>query len=325
MSVINVNLDLLERKSDSIINLARTLQSYNKAVDGISLKLSMNILAQSRLDFKLREVHDQILNEAARMETLGNALVQVARSYKTTEAKLVGLCDAKSLSEIQNGSQINLVVNRMLDKIAENLRYLLVSLGILKSEKQERIEGVSVSERQEHEMDLYMQQQVAELNKNEHFSDENWKKASVSERKAILQDYITHISTIMGLPSVAIRWEYSQAEDGYATMGYYSSGNNSVTINEWVLSEGDENGFSSYGLVSTVVHEMRHYYQQEVVRNPDKYVVSAETIQEWENSFNNYKSTEEFMEEYGMSRKNAHKAYQDQAIESDARWFAKQK
>lgn len=324
MSVINVKLERLDQESDSIIKLARALRDYNETVGNISLELSMDILARKRLDLMLRKVHDQILNEAAKMETLGGALAKIAQSYRATETKLIGLCDTKRSSPVRDSSQAERLADKA-DNFIEDLRYTLVNIGISKAERQERAEGTPVSERQEHEMDLYMRQQVAKLNKDPRFSKKTWKKASVEERKEILQDYIAQISTIMGLPPVTIRWDDEEEEDGYATMGYYSPSSNSITINEWVLREGDKNGFPSYNLVSTVVHEMRHYYQQEAVRDPDQYVVSEETIQAWEDSINNYKSTEEFMEEDGMSKKKAYKAYKDQEIESDARWFAKQK
>lgn len=317
MSVISVCPDRLEKESASIIQLAQTLRDYNKTVSSISVRLSMKIVAQRRLDLMLKEASEQILSEAAKMETFGGALAQIARKYKETETKLTSLCNDKFVAQSQESEQIN----QLLQTIKENLRSALVQLGLIKAEKQERVEGEPVTQRQEREMDLYMRNEATKLRKEERFSEKTWKKASLEERKEILQEYISRISGIMGLPPVTIQWDYKESENGYVTMGYYSQNGDVVAINEWVLSEGDKNGFLSYDLVSTVAHEMRHYYQREAVRHPEKYVVTADTIQKWEESFNNYRSQEDFMVDYGMSSSEAFRAYQDQAVEVDARWF----
>ena len=59
------------------------------------------------------------------------------------------------------------------------------------------------------------------------------------------------------------------------------------------------------------------------IKNPDKFVVTEESIEKWEKSYEEYKDQEDFEAE-GMSEKDAFKAYRDQEIEQDARNFANQ-
>ena len=136
-----------------------------------------------------------------------------------------------------------------------------------------------------------------------------------------MQRFINSVAAEMGLPEVTINWDYLPAKDGYVTKGSYSDGSRSVMINEWILE--NKSGDDSYTLFSTVVHEMRHYYQHEAIRNPDQFITTQETLDSWKSSIDNYKSSAGYMRE-GMSREEAHKAYRAQTIEVDARSFAKQ-
>jgi len=125
----------------------------------------------------------------------------------------------------------------------------------------------------------------------------------------------------MGLSIGAINYTYSESENGYYNCGSYTPNTNTVSINEWVVEGND--GINSYKLLTTVVHELRHAYQHAACDNPDQYVVSDETINTWRESFNNYKSSSGFEKE-GMSPSEAYNAYRNQAVEKDARKFAKQ-
>ena len=76
--------------------------------------------------------------------------------------------------------------------------------------------------------------------------------------------------------------------------------------------------------MTTVVHELRHAYHHAAVDNPTRFQVSQETIDAWKDSFDNYRDTGDFMDDYGMSRQEAYDAYRNQDVERDARWFAGQ-
>ena len=117
----------------------------------------------------------------------------------------------------------------------------------------------------------------------------------------------------------SIKFFYAESQNGYYTLGQYSHSKRTVSINEWVI----ETRRDSYSLMKTVVHEMRHAYQHSACDNPDQFIVSEETIQKWQNSFDNYKSQSGFMST-GMNESEAFRAYRNQAVEADARNFAKQ-
>lgn len=326
MSYFNVNKDRMQTSSDAFIRLARTLSSYSSTLTSINSNLGINSAARTSLRRALRNVSNQIIDEAASMHTLSDALNTIANEYQRAEEKLLGYAtfeqpeiDYVYSGEKKEGFWDN--IKKKIAKIREEIRYWLVDHGIIKAERQERVEGQPVTERQEHEMDLYMKQEVTKIRKEERFSEETWRNATVEERKKILQDYLDRIYEIMGLPRVELEWADVEQENGYALMGYYSDDTRSVTINEWMIREGDANSFNSYELIPTIAHEMRHYYQKEAIRNPDKYVVTEETIQAWEESFANYRDQSGFERDFGMTPQEAFEAYQNQTVEVDARWY----
>ena len=157
------------------------------------------------------------------------------------------------------------------------------------------------------------------------YSEQNWKNASPEERQKLLKNYIKEITAILGLNITDIDFsDYEPMDkDGYATMGYYNPSDDSVHINPWIIAEGDANGFKSYNLYTTVAHELRHAYQHAACNDHSRFVVTDETIASWQKSIDEYKSTEGF-EKGGMSHDDAYKAYRNQTIERDARWFAGQ-
>ena len=66
----------------------------------------------------------------------------------------------------------------------------------------------------------------------------------------------------------------------------------------------------SYSLLETVSHELRHAYQREAIDHPTDYMVSQETIDSWQNTFDNYIDPNVDM-----------KKYRSQDVEVDARDF----
>lgn len=328
MSKVNVRTDYMDRETAALQELSRTLKDYNDAVTRVHKKLRMKVRAQESLDQELRMLSDQILQEGARIDSLTGALECISQQYKKTEAKVLGLCTTPALAVHESTEK---AVNAVKDawaklaewknKVCEDFRFWLVDHGLGKAERQKRVEGEPVTYRQQREMDRYLQQEIAAIKSDSRFSENTWKKASINDRKQILQDYLVRIAAILGLPALTIQWIYRQPQNNSVNRGSFSyggvAGKSSVRINEWVIQNGD------YTLLSTVVHEMRHYYQHEAVAHPEQFMVSAETIQSWEDSFKNYKSQSDFMAD-GMNSHDAMEAYRNQAVEVDARWFARQ-
>lgn len=321
MSRYSVDADRLDDGALSVYRMADALRTYSETVIGIYSKIENNEYVKAEFNRSIKTINDVILGQAAKLDSLADAVEYIARSYREADKKIMdrGLAGGNLLSGVSfAGWRFD------WGAFLKDIRAWFINHGIIKTTKQKREEGEPVSTYQQQEMDRYMQDEIAKLNKKSQYSKEVWKKSSTSERKAILQNYIKEISTIMGLPEVKIKWTYTESQNGYANLGAFSNGTKSVSINEWIVEEGDKSGFPSYNLFSTVVHEMRHYYQHEAVEHPERYVVTEETISSWRDSFKNYKTSEGFMRSCHMSQRDAFNAYRNQAVEQDARWFAKQ-
>lgn len=270
----------------------------------------------------LLHIERSVMDEALGMRSLSGALEKISAYYRNTERKILSAGDkniAKEKTEDSSGG--NSAPGRT---IGQMFRDLLVTLGIVRAEKQTRTEGEAVHIAQEREMNRYLQNEISKILRKKEYSKKTWNQASVEEKKVILNKYLQEVAGVMGLEVGEIVFTYSGVSDGTYNKGAYSSDINTVSINEWVLENGGKDNIEdSYCLLNTIVHEMRHAYQWNVCENPEQFVVTEETIQKWQNSMDTYKSQSGFMAE-GMNEDDAYEAYRRQDVEVDARWFAKQ-
>ena len=169
----------------------------------------------------------------------------------------------------------------------------------------------------EMKMDHKMRSEALALLSDPSFSADSWKKMSSADRQTALDSMVGRMNSILGTSVNASAVPYS--EPSLESRGYYSPMDNSVHVNSYVMN-------SSGGAVlrQTVVHEMRHAYQNYCINNPDKVLVSKDTIQKWadNNLPGHYISVDKNAPE---SVKAAQfKAYLAQPIEWDAKNFAGQ-
>lgn len=151
-----------------------------------------------------------------------------------------------------------------------------------------------------------MHSQVDSLFDNAYYGEKNWSRATASERKAILNSLKDELNAIYGTNVTAdIDYYYGPSNE----YGYYNEVDNMVHINV-----NSFNTHSREDVMNTVVHEMRHAYQYEVIQNPDQYIVSNDTVKTWENNWYNYISYKPELNNYD--------AYYGQPIEADAFGFA---
>lgn len=155
--------------------------------------------------------------------------------------------------------------------------------------------------------DKAMASQLKKLLKKKRYKRSTWKKATVKERKKILLDLFEDIQKIYGVSVSKLVIEPIECEGGIA-WGYYNDAESLICINEDVLS----NPKNYKKIMDTMMHEMRHAYQHEVVRNPKKFKVDEKTVEEWSKNIKDYKTVED----------DGYAAYRDQPIEKDAREFA---
>lgn len=315
----SINVMKINDEIDRISSYATEMKKIQQSVEKIRNCIDNSCFAMQQERNLILKIEEAILEEAVGMDSLSEALSKIVEHYLDTERSVslgVGQVYSEQLNEEITSSEQE-------ELLWQKVRSLLLSLGIIKPQKQERVEEQIVTDLQQKEMDLYLKKEIEKILKKKRFSKKTWKSADMEERKKILDEYLQEVAAVMGLKIDNIQYSYLEKEDDTYNMGSYSSSSNTVKINEWVLENGGKDGVKdSYYLMTTIVHEMRHAYQHAACDNPDQFVVTEETIQKWQESFDNYKSKSGFMKE-GMDEKAAYKAYRDQIVESDARNFAK--
>lgn len=237
----------------------------------------------------------QMLEEAAKADTLADALREVAQFYLHTELKI-----RDSLGgEADIGTEKRGFFKRFWDWVTG---------------KEPDTAYTATTSEQEQAADREFQAQIAALTDSSRFSEETWQRSSVEERKNILNDYMNEVAAILGVDVVSnINYTNTPpSDDGTYNLGAYQHGSRTVNINEYILTHDAQ--FGSYQLMSTVVHELRHAYQHSAVDHPEQYQVSKETIDSWKESFRTY----------NQEQAKGFDAYRNIVVERDARWFAGQ-
>jgi len=152
-----------------------------------------------------------------------------------------------------------------------------------------------------------------------------WELHTSSKRKQLLEQLYANIQKTMSTSISGLRWEsYGSSGDirgGYAYQGGQPS--NVMTLNEDLLSDAA----SSYELLRTVIHEVRHAFQQEAVLGLNNHVVCKNTINAWARNLpsnaKGYISGSPGYFDNTPPNRNIEK-YVTQAIEWDAKCFSKQ-
>lgn len=319
MTTYKINTAQASNSTAQLRNIGSSLNTLQSQLHTVRTSMDVQTLSINRLKALIRTSESNILDIAADMDTLAEALDTVINYYISTENSILSTigCAAPSADTTADSDG---AFRNWIQQLIDRFREWLISIGI----DLNPTEG-TITKSQEEEHDLYMRSQIDALLEQERFSESYWANASVEERKEILNEYLQEVAAIMGLSIGAINFTYTEGQTvngvTYFNMGSYNSRMNRVSINEWVLEHPSIN---SYSLMETIVHEMRHAYQHAACENPENFNVSAETIAQWQESFDNYRSSSDYMRDYGMSQSEAHEAYRNQAVEQDARRFAGQ-
>ena len=158
--------------------------------------------------------------------------------------------------------------------------------------------------------DWKMKEAITVINQKEKYSGDTWNEATVEERKKLLEQYMKEVTDVYGIRvKEEIHFFYQEPEDNMITEGYYSHGENEVSVNEYII--GEYRSKESYNrLFDTIRHELRHGFQYSAVEQPEDFIVSPDTVQSWKENFADYKKPEDNFEDY-----------QEQPVEKDARDF----
>lgn len=158
--------------------------------------------------------------------------------------------------------------------------------------------------------DALMQDEMSDIFQSRALNITAWHNASTEKKKEMVQQIVDEINRIQGTKiTQPVNFFYEPPEDNMITMGYYQDSLKRVSINIYAMEH------RSYShVMDTIVHEMRHAYQHEVILRPGDFAVSEETAKSWDANFDNYISYDSNLDNFDE--------YQDQPVEADARGYA---
>lgn len=308
MGNIDINTKKILMSSQDIMDIAIRMRTLKRELEQTKQRGGLSGPSGMQVSQSIRRIIEEVGEEAAKMDSLGDALQVIANRYRETETAIVsaGNANTETLASAKNPSQST------DSKSGKDKRNLWQKFWDWVFQKKPT-DRDTTTEEQEKAADKAMKKKMQKLLQQEKYSEAHWDRASVEERKQILQDYMDEVIKIYGLRDVKskIRWESKQPfENGGVTMGYYRDSFHTVTLNEEVLR--DNTGVDSYLLLGTVAHELRHAYQHEAVSHPTDYMVSQETLDTWKHNLD---------PKFYISYEKDPSGYYNQPVEKDARDF----
>lgn len=325
MTRFSIDVNATKSQSTSIGSIAANLRDNSRRISSASANISQVMSGQSGTNVyaSLSAAAQKLLTEAARMEDLGSALEHIAQAYERSDESAVELVKAAALTTSgtvaipsKGSDDINGFIDGLIKTITKWVNDVIswITGGSSEGENPSEPHTPTIKE-QEKAHDLAMQKEVFDLLKTDRFSKETWAKATVEERKQILMALVPAIAGVYGIHTP----EHIVIKSlGANTRGSYSDKTDTVCINEDYLSQSD-----SYAITQTMIHEMRHAYQHEVVKNPENFTVSEETVAAWRDNFEpgHYRGVGR---EAPDGHRYTYEEYVTQPIEWDAKNFAKQ-
>lgn len=302
---MKINIEKTITSSKEIIHVSGVLDRARTAVGNIKLDGLIEAKYREHIDQSLMRVMNNLADEAVYMKSLGDALEMIAQKYLETEKKLLKSPESRVVASYRN-------VQKAFDGNKNDWSQLFQMVWLwIKQKDTEGRESTTIE--LEWAADRAIKRKLWSVLQDEKYSQRNWEKSSVEERKQILQDYLSDAIKVYELDNVnqSILWEsHADSEDG-VLMGRYFPDSHQIALNEQVLLDKSTKG-NSYELVGTVGHELRHAYQCESIDNPQKFMVSEETIAAWKKNF---------MADDYIEYKDDLNGYQTQVIEADASEF----
>lgn len=325
MTRFSIDVDAARSQSTSIGSIATSLRNNSKMIRNASANIAQVMSGQSaaNVSVSLSAAAQRLLTEAAHMEDLGSALEHIAQAYQRADESAIELVKAASSSApgavvapVDGADDVGSFISGLISTITKWVNDVInwISGGSGEGENPSEPHTPTIKE-QEKAHDLAMQKEVFDLLKNDQFSKETWAKATVEQRKQILMALVPAIAGVYGIHTP----EHIVIKSlGANTRGSYSDKTDTVCINEDYLSRPD-----SYAITQTMIHEMRHAYQHEVVKNPENFTVSEETVAAWRDNFEpgHYRGVGR---EAPDGHRYTYEEYVTQPIEWDAKNFAKQ-
>lgn len=287
MSEFSISTGNTENAAENFLSIERKIDSISNDIDDCRSNLSsMKGLTAEIIKRKLRSLQREVIESASHMSTISDALRKVNEIYIKHENNVL-------TSEFSNSKTSGKDKRGWFRKFVDML-----------FDRKVNEEYTATTQEQEQAADREMMNRISRLADKDRYSQETWEKATLEQKKEILQDYCDEVERILGLNiKKEIKFfDKPRNDKGMYTHGQYVSSKNRIEINVNELS---------YYEFTTVVHELRHAYQYEAIKHPDKYRVSQETIDSWKYNYKHY-----------IDGNVDYPGYRAQPIEADARRFS---
>lgn len=275
----SVNIPKLQSAAEKLGDVASKLSILETDLNNFSISLTLGD-SSKLINVSIKENASRLSDETSNVRVYLESLLMIISLYENAENTILG--------------------NNNTSKAATGIRSLS-SGNILYNTN---------AESQNNEIDKKLADDIKKaLAWKWEYSYLNWLFSSPENRKQIIRDMLTLLAPIYGItaPKLIIGPEQDPTP-GLITGGYFDSESNTIWINENFFN----NGFiGKDDAVHTLLHEMRHAYQYDVINNPDNYGYDESTINQWRNDYFGYISAEEDFN-----------AYDNQSIETDADDFA---
>lgn len=164
-------------------------------------------------------------------------------------------------------------------------------------------EPFSFTREEEKAFDLAVQGRIMDFISGDEYSPSKWQWYSSDEKKELINNLISYVCEQLGITYKDVVYEERDSDGAFD--GTYLR-----------IKQDCVDPLAGNQVLKTVIHELRHAYQNAAINNPNLYVVSEETRNAWKENLipGNYISYEEDKA-----------SYRAQPVEWDAQNFAIQK
>ena len=259
--------------------------SLNKA-EGGELKVSLNLglrLTGTHYSGSTAQADVQALSRATqalavRVDRLGSAATAAARAFEDAENTAIRL-----MRGVQGGTEAGVYED---GEIVQNMLITPIIMPVVVPWVLQWVSDIINNSNEtpdpQEAQDQLMREQINALFTEERFSKSRWEKGDINEKQRMLNELKDELNRIYGTNiTKPVNIDYNDT----STYGYYSDSRREITITKYAIDK-----YSFEENMDTMVHEMRHAYQHEVIRHPENYSVNEETVQAWINNTTNYTS-----------------------------------
>lgn len=261
--------------------------SLNKA-EGGELKVSLNLglrLTGTHYSGSTAQADVQALSRAtqalaARVERLGSAATAAARAFEDAENTAIrlmrGVQGGTEAGVYEDGETVDNMLITPFIPFVPLFPPVIIIPWVVDWVNDNVIKPYDQSQDPQEAQDQLMREQINALFKEERFSKSRWDNGDMAEKERMLNEIKDELNRIYGTNiTKPVNIDYYDT----STYGYYNDSTREITITKDAIDN-----YSFEENMDTMVHEMRHAYQHEVIRHPENYSVNEETVRAWDNN-----------------------------------------